>query len=185
MAIKLQLFSSVTQLCPTLCNPMACSTPGLPVHHQLPESAQTHVHWVGDAIQPSHSLSSPSPPAFPSIRIFSNESVLCNRWPKYWSINFKISPSNEYSGLISLRMEWLDCLEKISPVIFRFSLYHHPVFELVPHCLKYILPKAVRINDAENNRLWRTQVGVPFSKHVVYYSIQISSFRMMGNTFYD
>ena len=99
-------FSSVAQLCPTLCNLMNRSMPGLPVHHQLPESIQTHVNWVSDAIEPSHSLSFPSPPAsiFPSIRVFSNESALHIRWPKYWSFSFTISPSNEYSGLISFRM---------------------------------------------------------------------------------
>ena len=103
-------FSSVTQSCLTLCNPMDCSKPGFPVLHHLPELAQIHVHWDGDAIQPSHPLSSPSPPAsiFPSIRVFSNESVLCIRWPKYWS--FSISPSNEYSGLISFSIDWLDLL---------------------------------------------------------------------------
>ena len=89
---------------------MGCSTPGFPVHHQLPELARTHVHRVGDAIQPSHPLSSPSlpPSVFPSIRVFANESVLCIRWPKYWSFSFSISPANEYSGLISFRMDWLD-----------------------------------------------------------------------------
>ena len=88
------------------------STAGLPVHHQLRESTQTHGHSVGNAIQPSHLLSSPSPPAFnsPSIRVFSNESILCIRWPKYWSFSFSISPSNEYSGLISFRMDWVDLL---------------------------------------------------------------------------
>ena len=84
------------------------STPGLPVHHQPPEFTQTHVHCVGDAIQPSHLLSSPS--IFPSIRVFSTESVLHIRWPKNWSFSFSISPSNEYSGLISFRMDWLDLL---------------------------------------------------------------------------
>ena len=105
-------FSSVTQSCPALCDPMDGSTPGLPVHHQILEFTQTHVHRVGDAIQPSHPLSSPSPPAFnlPSIRVFSNESALHIRWPKYWSFSFSISPSNEYSGLISFRIDWLDLL---------------------------------------------------------------------------
>ena len=105
-------FSSVAQLCPNLCDLMNRSTPGLPVHHQLPEFIQTHVHQVGDAIQPSHPLSSPSPPTsiFPSIRVFSNESILRIRWPKYWSFSFSISPSSEYSGLISFRMDWLDLL---------------------------------------------------------------------------
>ena len=86
------------------------STPGLPVHHQLPEFTQTHVHRVSDAIQPSHPLSSSSPPAPipPSIRVFSNESTLRMRWPKYWSFRFSISPSNEHPGLISFRMDWLD-----------------------------------------------------------------------------
>ena len=103
-------FSSVIQSCPSLCDPKDCSTPGLPVHHQLLELAQTHVHWVGDAIQPSHPLSSPLllPSIFPSIRVFWNESVLRIRWPKYWSFSFNISPSNEHSGLISFRMDWLD-----------------------------------------------------------------------------
>ena len=79
----------------------------------LPEFTQTHVHWVGDAIQPSHPLSSPSPPAPPvppSIRVFSNESTLRIRWPKYWSFRFSISPSNEHPGPISFRMDWLDLL---------------------------------------------------------------------------
>ena len=101
-------FSSVTQSFPTLCDPMDCSMPELPVHHQLPELAQTHVHRVSDAIQPSHPLLSRSPPSiFPSIRVFSNESVLHIRWPKYWHFSFSISPSKEYSGLISLRLTGL------------------------------------------------------------------------------
>ena len=105
-------FSSVAQSCPAVCDPMGCSTPGLPVHHQLWEFTQTHVHWVGDAIQPSvlcHPLLLP-PSIFPSIRVFSNELALCIRWPKYWSFSFSISPSNEYSGLISFTMDWLDLL---------------------------------------------------------------------------
>ena len=95
-----------------LCNPMNRSKPGLPVHHQLPEFTQTHVHQVGDAIQPSHPLSSLllPPSIFPTIRIFSNESALRIRWPKYCSFSFSISPSNEHPRLISFRMDWLDLL---------------------------------------------------------------------------
>ena len=111
-ALLIPQFSSVAQSCLTICVPMGCSMPGLLVHHQLPEFTQTHVHWVGDAIQPSHPLSNHSPLAFnlSQLRVFSNESVLCIRWPMYWSFNFSISPSNEYSGLISFRMDWLDLL---------------------------------------------------------------------------
>jgi len=102
----------MAQSCPTLCNPMNRSMPGLHVHHQLLVFTQTHVHQVGDAIQPSHSLSSPFPPAPipPSIRVFSNESTLCTRWPKYWSFSFSIIPSKEHPGLLSFRMDWLDLL---------------------------------------------------------------------------
>ena len=103
---------SDAQSCPTLCDPMNRSTLGLPVHDQLPEFTQTIVHRVSDAIQPSHPLSSSSPPAsiIPNIEVFSNESELCIRWPKYWCFSFSISPSNEYSGVISFRMDWLDLL---------------------------------------------------------------------------
>ena len=88
------------------------SMPGLTVHHQLPDFAQTHVHPVSDAIQPSQPLWSSSPPAliFPSIRVFSNESVLRIRWPQYWKFSFSISPSNEYSGLISFKIDLFDLL---------------------------------------------------------------------------
>ena len=89
---------------------MDCGMLGLPVHHQLLELAQTHVHQVGDAIQPSHPLSSPSPPAFNLSQYQGNESALCIRWPKYWSFSLSISPSNEYSGRISFRMDWYDLL---------------------------------------------------------------------------
>ena len=105
-------FSSVAQWCLTLFDPMDCSTPGFaPVYHPLPELAQTHVHQVGDAIQNHLILCHPLlllPSIFPSIRVFSNESVFCIRWPKYWS--FSISPSNEDSGLISFRIDWVDLL---------------------------------------------------------------------------
>ena len=98
---------------------------GLPVHHQLPELTQTHVHWVGNAIQPSHPLLSPSPPAFnlSQHQVFSNESVLHIRWPLYRSFSFSISPSNEHSGLISFRMDWLDLLAVQG--ILKSLLQHH------------------------------------------------------------
>ena len=101
---------------------MDCSMPGFPVYHQLPELAQIH---VSDAIQPTHHLLSPSPPGsiFPSIRVFSNESFLCNGWPKYWSFSFSISPSNEYSGLISFRTDWLDLLAVQGTL--KIFLQHH------------------------------------------------------------
>jgi len=101
--------SSVTQSCPSLHD---CSIPGFPVHHQLPELAQTHVRWVDDAIQYlilCHPLLF-LPSIFPSIRVFCNQSVLSIRWPKYWSLSFSISPSNEYSELISFRIDWFDLL---------------------------------------------------------------------------
>jgi len=105
-------FSSVAQLCLTLCDPVNRSTPCLPVHHQLLEFTQTHIHRVGDAIQPPI-LCCPLlllPPIIPSIRVFSNESTLHMRGPKYWSFSFSISSSSEHPGLISFRMDWLDLL---------------------------------------------------------------------------
>jgi len=107
--IRSDQIKSVAQLSPTLCDPMNRSTPGLPVHNQLPEFTQTCVHQVRDAIQPSH-LCRPLlllPPIPPSIRVFSSESTLRMRWPKYWSFSFSIIPSKEIPGLISFRMEHL------------------------------------------------------------------------------
>ena len=105
-------YCSVAQSYLTLCDPMDCSTPGFPVLHHFLELAQTHVPWVGGAIQPScpYCPLLLLPSVFPSIRDFSNESVLHIRWPKYWSFSFSISPSNAYSGMISFRMDWLDLL---------------------------------------------------------------------------
>ena len=104
-------FSSVPQSCPALCDPVDCSMPGLPVHHQLLEFTQTPVHWVGDAIQPSHPLSSTSP----ALNLSQLQGLF--KWvsssqqvDNYWNFSFNISPSNEYSGLISFRMNWLDFL---------------------------------------------------------------------------
>ena len=103
---------SVHQSCSNLCDPMDCSTPGFPVLYHLPELAQIHVHWVSDAIQTSHPLSSPSPPAFNISQHWGLfQSALCIRWRKYWSFSINISPVNGYSGLISFRIDWLDLLE--------------------------------------------------------------------------
>ena len=110
-------FSSVTQSCLTLCDPTDCSMPSFPVCHQHLELTQTHVQHVGDAIQPSYLIFIPSHPTllllpsiFPSIGVFSNESVLHIRWPKYWSFSFSISPPKEYSRLIYFRIDWFDLL---------------------------------------------------------------------------
>ena len=124
---------SVTQSCPALCDSMDCSMPGFPVHYQLPELTQTHVHQVGDAIQPSHPLSFPSPLLLsisPSIRVFSNESALRIRWPKDWSFSFIISPSNEYSGLISLRLtSWISVQSKgLSRIFSNTTVQKHQFF---------------------------------------------------------
>ena len=108
-----------------LCDLMDCSIPGFPIHHQLPECAQVYVHLVSDAIQPSHPLSSPSPPAFnlSQHQGLLNESALHIRWPKYWSFSFNISPSSEHPGLISFRMDWLDLLAVQG--ILKSFLQHH------------------------------------------------------------
>ena len=105
-------FSSVAQSCLTLCDPMNCSMPGLPVYHQLPEFTQTHIHWVRDAIQPSHPLSSPSPPVpnHSQHQSLFQWVTLHMRCPKYWRFSFSIFPSKEIPGLISFRMDWLDLL---------------------------------------------------------------------------
>ena len=126
--------SSVAQLCLTICDPMNHSTPGLPVHHQLPKYTQTHVLLVGDAIQPSHPLLPLLllPSIFPSIRVFSNESALQIRWPKYRSFSFNISPSNEHPGHISFRMDWLDVLavHGLSRVFSNTTVQKHQFFVL-------------------------------------------------------
>ena len=125
-------FSSVAQSCPTLCNPMNCSTPGLPVHHQLPEFTQAHIHWVGHAIQPSRPLSSPSPPALNLSQhqgLFKWVSSL-HQVAKYWSFSFSISPSNEYSRLISFRMDQLGLLKSkgLSRVFSNTTIQKHQFF---------------------------------------------------------
>ena len=110
----------------SLRDPMDCSMPGLPVHHQLLEFTKTNVHWVGDAIQPSHPLSCPlllPSLTFPSIRVSSNDSVLPIRWAKHRNSSFCINPSNEYSGLISFRIDWLDLFAVQGT--FKSNLQHH------------------------------------------------------------
>ena len=118
-------FSSVAKSRLTLCDPMDCSMPAFPVHHPLLEPAQTHFQWVHDSTQPTDSLSPPSPPAFSLSQHqgLSSESTLHMRWPKYWSFSFSISPSNEYSGLISFRMDWLDVL--VVQGTLKSLLQHH------------------------------------------------------------
>ena len=128
-------------------------TPGLPVHHQLPEFTQTHVHQVGDAIQPSHPLSSPSAPApNPSqhIRVFSNKSTLHMRWPKYWSFSFSINTSNEHSGLMFFRMDWLDLLEVQGTL--KSLLQHHSSKASISSALSFLhSPTLTSIHDHWKN----------------------------------
>ena len=137
-------FSSIAQSRLTLCDPMGCSTPGLLVYHQHTGFTQIHVHWVGDAIHLM--LCCPLlllPSIFPSSRIFSNESVLHIRWPKYWSFNLSISPSNEYSGLISLRMDCLNLLQSkglsriFSNTSSKASILQHSAFFIVQRSYPY------------------------------------------------
>ena len=118
---------------------MDCSTPGLPVHHQLPEFTQSHAYWVGDAIQPSHPLSSPSPPAF---NLSQHQGLLkwgssSHRWPKYWSFSFNISPCNEYSGLFSFRMDWLDLLTVQGTL--KSLLQHHSLKVSILRCSAFFI----------------------------------------------
>ena len=130
---------SVAQSYLTLCDPMKCCAPGFPVLHYLPEFAQIHVHWVSDAIQPSHPLSSPYPLTliFPIIRLFSNESSLWIGWPKIQSFSFSTSPSNEYSVLISFRIDWFDLLEVQGSL--KSLLQHHSLKESILWCSVFFM----------------------------------------------
>ena len=162
------LFSSVQSLRRVrLCYPMDCSMPGLPVHHQLPELAQTHVHWVGDAIQPSQPLSSPSPPAFNLFQhqVFSNESAVCVKWPKYWSFSFNISPSNKHPGLISFRMDWLDLLAVQGTLKSLFQHYSSNTSILL--CSVFFI---VQLSNFPNNLYWR---DYPFYIEYPWFPCQI------------
>ena len=145
-------FNSVAQSCLTLCSPMNHSTLGLPVHHQLPEFTHTHIHWVGDAIQPSHPLLSSSPPAPnpPSIRVFSNESTLHMRWPKYWSFSFSISPSKEHPVLVRFRVDWLDLLAVQGTL--KSLLQHHSSEAINSLALSFLhSPTLISIRDYWKN----------------------------------
>ena len=119
---------------------MNCSTPGLPIHRQLQESTQTHVHRVGDAIQPSHPLSSPSPPALnlSQHQSLSNESALRIRWPKYWRFSFNISPSNEHPGLTSFRMDWVDFLA-VQGTLKNLLQHHSSKASVLQHSALFIV----------------------------------------------
>ena len=132
-------FSSVTQSCPALCDPMDCSTPGLPVHYQLLEFTQTQ---STESVTPSNHLSLCRPllllpSIFPRIRVFSNETVLCIRWPKYWRFSFSISPSSEYSGLVSFRMDWLDLLAVQGTL--KSLLQHHSSKTSILRCSAFLI----------------------------------------------
>ena len=132
-----------------VCNPLDCSTPGLPFPHHLLELAETHVRCIGDPIQSSHPLLSLSPSVFPSIRVFSNESVLRMMWPKYWNFSLNISPSNEHPGLI-FRMDWLDLLAVQGTL--KSLLQHHSSKSISSSVLSFLhRPPHTSIHDYWKN----------------------------------
>ena len=143
---------SVAQSCLTLCDPMKSSTPGIPVLYYLPEFAQTRVHQVSGAIQPSHPLLPLllPPSIFPSIRVFSNEPALRIRWPKYWSFSFSISLSNEHSGLISFTIDWFDLLAVQGTL--KSLLQHHSLKASILWCSAFfIVPTLTSVHDYWRN----------------------------------
>ena len=147
-ASNIQLsFSSVAQSSLTLCDPMNCSTPGLPVHHQLLESTQTHVHWVSDAIQSIHPQSSPSSPALnlSQQRVFSNESALHISSPKYWSFSFNITPSKKHPRVICFRMDWLDLLAVQGTL--KSLLQHQSSKASILQCSAFFIVQLTSIHD--------------------------------------
>ena len=170
--------------------------PGFPVHHQLPEFTQTHVHWVGDAVQPFYALSSLllPPSIFLSIRVFSNELVLRLRWPKYWSFSFSISPSNEYSGLISFRMDWFNLLavqgtlkRLLQPCSSKASILQCSAFFIVQLSHPYMTTGKITALTMQTfagkimallfNTLSRLVIAfLPRSKHLLISSLQSHSF---------
>ena len=154
------------------------AAPGLPVHHQLPEFTQTHAHWVGNAIQPSHPISSPSPPAHnpSSIRVFSNESAVCMRRPKYWSFSFSISPSNEHPGLISFRTDWLDFL--VVQGILKSLLQYHSLKASIFWCSAFF---TVQTNPHGTEKNHYSHNLLKISSHRI---IKINGyFKTLGNLF--
>ena len=132
--------SSVAQSCLTPRNSMDCIMPDLHIYHQLPRFTHTPVHWVGDAIQPSHSLSSPSPPTFSLFQHWglSSESIICIRWPKYESFSFSISPSNEYSVVISFRIDWFDFLA-VQGTLKSLLVQHHSSETSITQCSTFFI----------------------------------------------
>ena len=146
------LLSSVAQLCPTPWDPTDCSMPGFPVHHHLPELPQTHVHWTGDAIQPSHPLSSPSPPAF---NLSQNQGLFqwvssSHQVAKVLEFSFSISSSNEYSGLISFRMDWLDLLA-VQGTLKSLLQHHSSKASILWHSAFFIVQLSTSIHDYWKN----------------------------------
>ena len=170
-------FNSFVHSCPVLWNPMNCSTPGLPVHHQLPESTQTHVHWLSDVIQPSHPLSSPSPPALniSQHQGFSNESALHIRWPKYWSFSFNISPTNEHSGLICFRMDWLDLLAVQGTL--KSLLQHHSSKASILLCSAFFIVQLSQCGSQNSNLGRNHSRGVLKKRKTITFMIRRPSFR--------
>ena len=161
--------SSVTQLWPTLCDSMDCSMQGFPVHYQLLELVQTHVHQIGDAsnylILCCPLLLLPS--IISRIRVFSNESVLCIRWPKYWSSSFSISPSSEFSGLISFRMDWFDLLAVQGTL--KSLLQHHSSKASILRCSAFFI--------VQFSCPFKTPVKVHLCSSTVLYSLALSTNR--------
>ena len=158
-------FSSVTQLCPTFCDPMDCSTPGFPVLHHLLELAQIHIHWVGGVIQPSCLLSSPSPPVFYLSQHQGLFQALHIGWSKYWSFNLSISPSNEYSRLISFRIYWFDLLA-VQGTLKSLLQYHGSKASILRHSAFFIVqlshPYMTRKNHSFDKTClcWQRNVSV-------------------------
>ena len=167
---------SVTQSRATLCDPMDCSTPGFPVLHYLLELDQAHVHWFG--VMPSNHLVLCCPllllpSIFPSIRVFSNESALPIRWPKYWSFSFSISPSNEYSGLIFFRIDWFDLLA-VQSTLKSFLQHHSLKASILWHSaflIKYVFEDHYSVTGnilekIENQLITASYIAFPYWKYV-------------------